>query len=118
VLCQLSGVYTDNAGSTTSFIGTDLCTGSYNTYTLNLNTGERITRINTHLDDYNFFRWISFETLQPATYALGDTSNIQSYPTTDSYALEGPITQIQFTSAGSWPKYLKISQDRCSCVTV
>ena len=118
VLCQLSGAYKDNAGDETSFAGSNLCTASYNSYTLNLNTGERITRINTHLDGSNFFRWISFETLQPATYALGDTSSIQTYPTTDSYALEGPITQIQFTSGGSWRTYLSISHDRCSCVTV
>ena len=108
----------NDGSSTTTFTGTNLCTASYNSYTLNLNTGERITRVNAHVDTSDFLRWISFETIQASTYALGDTANLQTYPLTDSYAVEGPITQIEFTSGGSWPKYLRISYDRCSCVTV
>ena len=91
LICQISGVYTDNAGSPTSFTDTNTCAGTEGSYTLTLNDGERITRVNAHYSSSSL-RWIGFETLQPTTYALGEASNIESYPATDSFALEGPIT--------------------------
>ena len=69
-----------------------MCAGATTSYTLNLNTGERITRVNAYMASSPSLRWIGFETLQPTTYALGDASNIEAYPATHSFALEGPIT--------------------------
>ena len=95
-----------------------MCIGGTISYTLNLNTGERITRVNAHMDSTPRLRWIGFETLQPATYALGDATNIESYPATHSFAPEGPITQIEIANSYQIVKYMRFSHDRCSCVTV